>query len=43
MFDGIEYRGFSQTAVEALAEHSGVPFGMASLTHGTQLKCWQTF
>lgn len=39
MFDGIEYRGFSQTAVEALAEHSGVPVwnGLTDEWHPTQM------
>ena len=39
MFDGIEYRGFSQTAVEALAEHSGVPVwnGLTDAWHPTQM------
>lgn len=39
MFDGIEYRGFSQEAVEALAEYSGVPVwnGLTDLWHPTQM------
>lgn len=39
MFDGIEYRGFSQDAVEALAEHSGVPVwnGLTDEWHPTQM------
>ena len=39
MFDGIEYRGFSQTAVEALAEHSGLPVwnGLTDAWHPTQM------
>lgn len=39
MFDGIEYRGFSQEAVEALAEHSGVPVwnGLTDEWHPTQM------
>lgn len=28
MYDGIEYRGFSQRVVEDLAKYSGVPYGM---------------
>lgn len=39
MFDGIEYRGFSQLAVEGLAEHSGVPVwnGLTDAWHPTQM------
>lgn len=39
MFDGIEYRGFSQQTVEGLAEHSGVPVwnGLTDRTHPTQI------
>lgn len=39
MFDGIEYRGFSQIAVEGLAEHSGVPVwnGLTDAWHPTQM------
>lgn len=39
MFDGIEYRGFSQKAVEALAEFSGVPVwnGLTDEWHPTQM------
>ncbi|MBO1306581.1 ornithine carbamoyltransferase [Enterococcus sp. 669A] len=39
MFDGIEYRGFSQEAVEALAEYSGVPVwnGLTDQWHPTQM------
>ncbi|MEO1772861.1 ornithine carbamoyltransferase [Candidatus Enterococcus ferrettii] len=39
MFDGIEYRGFSQVAVEALAEFSGVPVwnGLTDQWHPTQM------
>ena len=29
MYDGIEYRGFSQRTVETLAEFSGCQYGMA--------------
>ena len=38
-FDGIEYRGFSQEVVEALAEHSGVPVwnGLTDVDHPTQI------
>ena len=38
MFDGIEYRGFSQEAVEQLAEYSGVPVwnGLTDTWHPTQ-------
>lgn len=39
MFDGIQYRGFSQTTVESLAEHSGVPVwnGLTNEFHPTQI------
>ncbi|MEW2417609.1 ornithine carbamoyltransferase [Streptomyces sp. NPDC046866] len=39
MFDGIEYRGDSQEAVEALAEHAGVPVynGLTDDWHPTQM------
>jgi ornithine carbamoyltransferase len=39
MFDGIEYRGSSQEAVEILAAHSGVPVwnGLTDLWHPTQM------
>ncbi len=39
MFDGIEYRGFNQAAVEALAEFSGVPVwnGLTDQWHPTQM------
>ncbi|MCX5150133.1 ornithine carbamoyltransferase [Streptomyces sp. NBC_00320] len=39
MFDGIEYRGDSQAAVEALAAHSGVPVfnGLTDDWHPTQM------
>jgi ornithine carbamoyltransferase len=39
MFDGIEYRGFSQEAVETLAQHSGVPVwnGLTDQWHPTQM------
>ena len=39
MFDGIEYRGFSQEAVEQLAEYSGVPVwnGLTDEFHPTQI------
>lgn len=39
MFDGIEYRGFKQEDVEALAEHSGVPVwnGLTDNWHPTQM------
>lgn len=39
MFDGIEYRGFSQIAVEGLAEYSGVPVwnGLTDAWHPTQM------
>lgn len=39
MFDGIEYRGFSQEIVEALATHSGVPVwnGLTDQWHPTQM------
>ncbi len=38
-YDGIEYRGFKQEAVEALAKHSGVPVwnGLTDLYHPTQI------
>ncbi len=39
MFDGIEYRGYEQTRVEALAEFSGVPVfnGLTNEFHPTQI------
>jgi len=39
MFDGIEYRGFGQEIVEALAEYSGVPVwnGLTNEYHPTQM------
>lgn len=39
MFDGIQYRGFSQDAVEQLAEYSGVPVwnGLTDEFHPTQI------
>lgn len=39
MFDGIEYRGFSQEVVEDLALYSGVPVwnGLTDLWHPTQM------
>lgn len=39
MFDGIEYRGFAQGAVETLAEFSGVPVwnGLTDQWHPTQM------
>lgn len=39
MFDGIEYRGFSQRTVETLADYSGVPFwnGLTDEDHPTQV------
>jgi ornithine carbamoyltransferase len=39
MFDGIEYRGFSQKLVEELAEYSGVPVwnGLTDQFHPTQM------
>lgn len=39
MFDGIEYRGFSQKTVEILAEYSGVPVwnGLTDEFHPTQI------
>ena len=39
MFDGIEYRGFSQEAVEDLATYSGVPVwnGLTDQWHPTQM------
>lgn len=38
-YDGIEFRGFEQSTVEALAEHSGVPVwnGLTDLDHPTQI------
>ena len=38
-FDGIEYRGYKQEVVEALAEHSGVPVwnGLTDIDHPTQI------
>lgn len=39
MFDGIEFRGFSQEVVEGLAKHSGVPVwnGLTDEWHPTQM------
>ena len=39
MYDGIEYRGFGQEVVEALAEHAGVPVwnGLTTEFHPTQM------
>ncbi|WP_042357582.1 ornithine carbamoyltransferase [Bacillus rubiinfantis] len=39
MYDGIEYRGFSQRTVEALAKYSGVPVwnGLTDEDHPTQV------
>ena len=39
MFDGIEYRGYGQQVVEALAEYSGVPVwnGLTNEFHPTQM------
>src|SRR4051812_2712412 len=39
MFDGIEFRGHAQTAVETLAEHAGVPVwnGLTDDWHPTQM------
>lgn len=39
MFDGIEYRGFSQRTVETLADYSGVPVwnGLTDEDHPTQV------
>lgn len=39
MYDGIEYRGFSQRVVEELAKHSGVPVwnGLTDEDHPTQV------
>lgn len=39
MFDGIEYRGFSQEAVEDLAQYAGVPVwnGLTDQWHPTQM------
>ena len=41
MFDAIEYRGFSQTTVETLAEFAGVPVwnGLTDEWHPTQSLC----
>ena len=39
MFDGIEFRGFSQEMVEDLAKYSGVPVwnGLTDAWHPTQM------
>ncbi len=39
MYDGIQYRGFSQKLVEELAKHSGVPVwnGLTDADHPTQI------
>lgn len=45
MYDGIEYRGFSQESVETLAEFSGVPVwnGLTDEFHPTQILAdWMT-
>jgi ornithine carbamoyltransferase len=41
MYDGIEYRGFSQATVELLAQHAGVPVwnGLTDEWHPTQSLC----
>src|SRR4051795_8842500 len=41
MYDGIEYRGFSQDLVETLAAHAGVPVwnGLTDEFHPTQTLC----
>jgi ornithine carbamoyltransferase len=41
MYDGIEYRGFSQATVELLARHAGVPVwnGLTDEWHPTQSLC----
>ena len=41
MYDGIEYRGFSQATAETLAEHAGVPVwnGLTDQWHPTQSLC----
>lgn len=38
-YDGIEYRGYKQEAVEALAKHAGVPVwnGLTDVDHPTQI------
>lgn len=39
MYDGIEYRGYSQTIVEELAKNAGVPVwnGLTTEFHPTQM------
>ena len=39
MFDGIEFRGFAQSAVEQLADHAGIPVwnGLTTEWHPTQM------
>src|SRR3954452_12185206 len=41
MYDGVEYRGFSQDLVETLADHAGVPVwnGLTDQWHPTQTLC----
>jgi ornithine carbamoyltransferase len=41
MYDGIEYRGSSQSTIETLAEHAGVPVwnGLTDEWHPTQMLC----
>lgn len=41
IFDGIEYRGYSQKLVEDLAKYSGVPVwnGLTDVDHPTQMIC----
>ena len=38
-FDGVEYRGYDQSTVEALAKYSGVPVfnGLTDADHPTQI------
>ncbi len=38
-YDGIEYRGYKQSVVEAFAEHSGIPVwnGLTDVDHPTQI------
>ena len=42
MFDGIEYRGFSQESVEILAQFAGVPVWNGLTDSGTPPRCWPT-
>ena len=42
MYDGIEYRGFSQELVEELARYAGVPVWNGLRTSSIPPRCWRT-